>query len=334
MKPGATTDRPSSRRRRLADATLLAGFLSLVAVTYAFVVSAGHFTAWPQWTDYYDTQAEGFRAGHLYTTVPPTPGLERLDDPLNPANARFWRWDYSYFGGHLYLYWGLAPAVLLAAVKALLHARGVVGDEVLVFAFLVGRALVGCLLIRAMARRLPVPPPAWAVWAAMAAFALAHPTPYLLARAAIYEAAIAGGALFLLGGLALAFQGIFASTRRAADGWLLGASLSLGLAGASRVSLFPAALAIVGCAIWARWRSDGGGFQRFARIALAASAPAGAVALAHLAANQLRFGSWTEFGTSHHMTMPGFKIGLRFLVANLQSRSRPISFAFRQRAPC
>jgi len=309
------------RMRRLLGIVGVLAFLAAVVAYYVYVVSAGHWSRWPQWTAYVDTQAEGFRAGHLYTTVPPNPIMHTLAEPLNPINMRYWRWDYSYYRDHVYLYWGLAPAAFLAAAKAFFKATEPVGDHVLVFAFLVGRALAGTLLIRAMARKISPAPPAWSVWLAMAVFAFAHPTPYLLARGSVYEAAIAGGACFLVAGLAFLFQALFAAGPRATGGWLVGAGLSFGLAGCCRVSLFPAGAALVAVAIAARWQAEGARAVRPRRVAVlaaCAAVPFGAVVLAHMLLNRLRFGAWTEFGHRFQMGK-SWSMGPRFLVGTLWS---------------
>lgn len=316
MVPRPKTSDPH-RRRRIIQATQLAGFFAAVVIYYLFVVSAGNWTSWRTWSGYYDTQAEGFRAGHLYVELPVSPALRALPDPLNPKHARLWRWDYSFYGGHFHLYWGLAPAALLAAVKTLLRIHRPVTDDVLVFVFLIGRALGGCLLIRAMARRLVPGPPAWAVWTAMAVFALAHPTPYLLARGAIYEAAITAGAAFTVAALYLAFEAIFAADERAGARWAMLASLSVGLGAAARVSLLPAGAALVGLLIFARWRAGGGGWRRLMRVGWRIAAPFGGLTLVQLLLNRLRYGAWGEFGQRYQMGFQWFAMGPRFVAANL-----------------
>jgi hypothetical protein len=344
VPPRSETSSP--QRRRTARAVTLAAFLAAVIAYYLFVVSAGHWTVWRTWSAYYDAQAEGFRSGHLYAAVPVSPALAALPDPLNPAHMRLWRWDYSFYGGHFHLYWGLAPAALLALVKTILRIHRPIADDVLVFIFMIGRALAGSLLIRAAARRLTPAPPGWAVWLAMAVFTTAHPTPYLLARGAIYEAAIAAGACFMVTAFYLAFQAVFAAQgradapagARAAAGWSMGASLSVGLAGAARVSLLPAGAVLVGLLILARWRAAGraaagksgtgtgaagaaGGWRRQlgadAYVAACVAAPFGVVTLLQFLLNYLRYGAWNEFGQRYQMGFQWFAMGPRFLAANL-----------------
>jgi hypothetical protein len=291
--------------------------LAALAGYYAFVVGAGHPpTRWFSWSRLYDAQAEGFRAGHLYLPEQPSAALRALPDPYDPANMRFWRWDHTYFNGHFYLYWGLVPAALLATIKSLFRLRQRIGDEVLTFWMLVGRLVLGSLWLRALAASSRTPPPRWAVGLAIAVFALAHPTPYTLARGAVYEAAITSGVFFMVTGLYLAWRGI-AADRAVAGRWLAAASVSLGLAVGSRPNLLPAAVLVTAWNAFARWRLDGGDARRLARVALAACGPAAAIVLVHLVVNHLRYGDWREFGARFQLGKGPLTVGAQFVPVNL-----------------
>lgn len=321
------------RRRRWLGALGLA--LALVAITsyYAFVGTAGHFDRWPdQRIDYpyfYDSQAQGFRAGHLYTTMEPSPELLSRPDPYDLRNIDVWNWDYSLYREHLYLYWGLAPAVLLAAVKSLLRIDSPVNDAALVASFLLGRVLAGAGLLRLLARQVTPTPPRWSVWLAWLVFALAHPTPFLLARPAVYEAALSGGACFLTAALWAGFSWLFSEPART---WrLVLASVCLALAGTCRASLLPVAALILVLILafgfrrvhcgdtayleraspWPRWLGPSQ-----LRWGAAALLPFGALVSAHLIVNQLRFGSWREFGVRYQLGAP-FQMSVRYVAANL-----------------
>jgi hypothetical protein len=279
----------------------LLAFLLAVIVYYVFLISAGHMTRWHAWSAFVDAQAEGLRAGHLYLPEAPSKALQELANPYDPANMRYWRWDHTYYRGHLYLYWGMVPAMLLAGVKTLFRLTNVVTDDALAFVFAVGRLIVGTLLLRALAARVVPRPPPWAVWLALLVFALANPMPYTLNRGAAYEVAIVGGALFMLAGLACALKAMFAVDPRAALRWLVAGSVALGLAGGTRVSLLPAIVVLAIVAGLVRWRIDGGGRVPLLRALAAAGAPAAALVVAHFALNYLRFGEWTEFGARYQM---------------------------------
>jgi hypothetical protein len=306
--------------RRLARSAVRAApiwlFLALVVAFYVFILSAGTWTHWRTWTVFYDAQAEGFRRGHLYLPEVPSAALQALPNPYDPAKMQVWRWDHVYYRGHFYVYWGLVPPLLLAIFKSIFHVKELIGDELVVFAFFVGRLLAGTLLIRALAARAVPRPAGWAAWLALAVFALGHPTPYLLARGGVYEGAIIGGVCFMVAGLYLGLRGISARRPAAADGWLAAASTAFGLAAGCRISLYPAVVALVCFTTWARWRIEGGDRRRLLYVGLAACGPAAALTLAHLFVNHLRFGAWTEFGARYQLGLQ-LLFGWRFLLPDV-----------------
>ena len=126
------------------------------------------------------------------------------------------------------------PAFIAAAIKSVFHAPGV-PDNALTFAFCINGLVAGTLLIRDVARTAARRPPRWAVALAMLVFALANPTPFTLARAGVYEAAIMGGVAFAIAGLTLGYRALGARRAGAATAWLAAASFSLG-SRAERVS--------------------------------------------------------------------------------------------------
>jgi hypothetical protein len=168
-----------------------------------------------------------------------------------------------------------------------------------------------------MARRLLPRPQPWTVGTAMVLVAVAHPTPYLLARGGVYEGAIVGGSCFLVLSFLCIFHGIFAARPAAGLRWLMLGSLCTGFAGASRVNLLPAAAATMTVAALARWRADGGGWRWLLRLAPLAAAPLTLVTLGHMLLNKLRFGAWGEFGQSYQMGFRWFPFGARFFPANV-----------------
>jgi hypothetical protein len=302
--------------RRFRNAAPLVGFWLAVSAYYVFVISAGHFTRWHVWSAFYDVQAEALLHGQLHLLEPPSRALLALKDPYDIANMRYWRWDHLLYNGHLYHYWGIVPAFLVAGIRAIFRAGGP-ADNVLTFAFFVVRLVAGTLLIRDVARRATPRPPKWAVAASMLVFALANPTPYTLARGAIYEAAIMAGVAFMTAGLYFGYRSMHARGGRAATAWLAAASLGFGLAGGSRLNLMPTGVGLAMlAALWRWWQTRTQGPARQVLTGVAALLPAGAVMLALLVINKLRFGAFTDFGRDYAMTYPLFVPGLRFLLPN------------------
>src|SRR5689334_13931078 len=159
---------------------------------FVFLISAGKYKGWPTYNLNYDMQAEGFRKGHLYLSVLPSPELLAKENPLDPANSELWFADLSLYKGKYYNYWGPLPAMAIAAYKAVLKVRSPIGDQYPVFILYSIYLVAGALLIDRMARRLFPSVPLYIVLLSIVVFALANPTPFLIATPGIYEAAIGG----------------------------------------------------------------------------------------------------------------------------------------------
>ena len=169
--------------RWLRGAAPLVGFWLAVSVYYMFVTTAGHFTRWPVWSAFYDVQADALLHGQLHLLEPPSRALLALKDPYDIANMPYWRWDHLLYNGHLYHYWGIVPAFLVAGIRLIFRAGGP-ADNVLTFAFFVVRLVAGTLLIRDVARRARPRPPKWAVAARCSSspWPTRHPTRSRAAR--------------------------------------------------------------------------------------------------------------------------------------------------------
>src|SRR5262249_52951222 len=115
-------------------------------------------------------------------------------------------------------------------------------------------------------------------------------------------------------GLLCALLAMDARDGRRARAWLAAASLSLGLAAGSRVSLAPAVTLTAALAIVYRWRVER---ARTVSAGLAGAAPLSAVMLTPFVCNHLRYGKWSEFGPSYQFPWPPLKMGLRYVAANL-----------------
>jgi hypothetical protein len=198
---------PSPTARGAATrATLVA--LCVVLAAHAWIVSAGWLSLpWPQYSNYYARLAEAFDHRQASLLQQPDPGLLALPDPFEPVASRPYRQqngihDCVLFDGKLYLYWGPVPALLLVPFQRIGHGR-LIGDQYLVFAFAVGAIGFTGLLLRRLWERFFPEQPAWTLIVGVIICGLASPIAYLLARSAVYEAAIMGGQFFLTAGLYL-----------------------------------------------------------------------------------------------------------------------------------
>ena len=295
--PPAGVSRPRARRAAFG----VAAALGVVTLVYVWVVSAGTWATWPTVTTYYDDLADAFLAGRTSLLQAPDPRLLALPDPYDPvANKPYRVHDLSLYEGRYYLYWGPAPAALLAAVKGATGAEAV-GDQCLVFVFALGTVLAGAVLLSDLWRQYFPNAPWWTPGLAVLALGLCNPMPFILARGAVYEAAIVAGQCFLLGGLCLLVV-------RSGDKWwrpsvvrLLLVGVCWSLAVASRLSLAPAVGALVLLAVW-RLRRRPQGIVVTPVLALPALVlPLVLTVLALGAYNHTRFGSWREFGQQYQL---------------------------------
>ncbi len=290
--------------------SLLAGVIVLSALAvYVFFLSAGTWTKWPESTRYYDDLGAAFRAGRLDLNIQPSAALMVLPDPYEPSvrnstpgvRAFVDRvWDLTFYHGKFYVYWGPGPAVLLAIVK--LFYAGPIADQYLVFIFLAGLLAFSTLLILRLRRDAYADTPISLAVIGILFAALLCPIPWMLNRAAIYEATIAGGQFFLIGGLYFAYTGV---TREPASlGRLLLAGIFWAFAASSRtLMLIPAAFLTF---MMILWRATSGGRSKPAlsglprHLILAVPLVLGTAAVAWY--NWARFGSVFETGLRYTLT--------------------------------
>lgn len=266
------------------------GAVAVIGLIYGWIVSGGRWTFDTNPSGVlYGRQAEAFRAGQLALLDPPPDALLALPDPYDP---RQWRTlpidiDLSLFDGRFYLYFGPAPAIPMLAlvlVRGVPPADGVVG---LAFAVLWLGVLPVCLML--LRRRL-APAGSWVVdLAGMIGIGLGAPVGAVLGRLATYETAILAGQFFLVLGLALG-AGAHGGTTM-----LMGAGLAFGLAAASRLTLLPALIVVVGVALLLQPRVT-------ARSAAALIAPFLAVLASLALYNTARFGTPWESGWRYQLT--------------------------------
>ncbi|MCS6802687.1 MAG: hypothetical protein RMM58_00855 [Chloroflexota bacterium] len=297
---------------RLGATLLVVG----VALVQLAVATAGTFRLLDdrefRWTTgFLGQQADAFAHGQLaLRTLPPT-ALAALANPYDPDQ----RFPYNpmldavYYAGRYYLYFGPAPAALLALAAPFADVRDV-PDAALALPFALGLTLATGGALLQLRRLLPGTPPLFLVAAYLVA-GLAYPLPALLSRPAVYETAILAGGCFLMTGLVCAGRAL------RAPWWWPAAGAAWALAAASRLSLAPAVLLLgSGTILWLLRR-------RQPRAALGVGLPLAGGALALGWYNWARFGSVVETGVRFQFA--GFDLvarydqffGLAYLLPNL-----------------
>lgn len=292
-------------------------WLCALTVYYAFVVSSGTFkvTAWN--SNYYDLLVEGWKAGHLYLPVVPNPLLLAQPDPYDLVNRVWWLWDASLYRGHFYLNWGPAPGMCLWLYKLVTQQHATVHDQWLVLFFALLRLYAGSALIVAYARSQAPALPNWALQLAVLVFGLASPTPYVLARPLMYEAAITSGQAFLFCGLGCAFWGLKKPHLRTRLFVLAGVCFSLAVGSRATMALV-APIVVVVTALVAH-RTAGYPPREVLRSLLKLGLPLCMTVVAYGLYNQLRFDSPTEFGLSYILSAPRFVTASRWILPNIVS---------------
>jgi hypothetical protein len=303
--------------RRPSSVALFVPLLLLFSLYYAFVVTSGTFGVLQWKTHYYDLGAEGFRNGHLYLAVQPSTALLGKANPADPNNRPLWLWDALLFNGHYYIYWGPVPTLCVLAFKLLTGSRAELLDQWLVLIFALGRLWAGSALIVGFSNQRAARQPAWAVAWAVAIFALASPTPYVLVRPLVYEASVMAGQCFLFCGLLAVFWGL--TKVRLQTPLFVFAGLCWACALGSRITMVLVTPFMVAVTVLIIWRRAAYAM----RPALSALLSLGGPVVLGIAAtawyNYARFGSPSEFGVRFQLSGRLFASERAYFLPNLMS---------------
>ena len=172
---------------------------------------------------YYNLLVRGLQAGQLSLIRAAPAALARLPDPYDPvANVQLREGteplhDLSYYRGKLYLYFGIGPVLLLFWPCAALTGHYLLHRWAAAI-FCAAAFLVAAALLRSVQRRYFPETAAAVLGAGGLALGLATGVPILLARADVYEVAIAGGALGVFLSLAALWRAVHRPAA-AGSGW-------------------------------------------------------------------------------------------------------------------
>ena len=165
---------PSSRRQRLAFAAVMAAAAAATLVPVAMQLSAqlasdptalsfSKPNAYTYDFEQYGRVADALIHGRVWVDLPVDPALQAVQDPYDAATrSRLLAdgvqlfWDYAYYDGHWYSYFGVLPAVLLFVPYQLATGRMLpsgAAELVLMLGVLVFACLLTIRLIRRTAPR-------------------------------------------------------------------------------------------------------------------------------------------------------------------------------------
>ncbi len=247
---------------------------------------------------YYNLLVQGFQAGQLNLKKDAPPQLTQVSDPYNPAlNAPYVSdvVDTSYYKGKLYLYYGVAPVVVLLWPYAAITGN-YLSDKAAVIVFFSIGFLAAAWILRAAWRRYFPETPLLALIAGMLAFGAAIGAVEAGSLwCDIYEVAETCAFAFTM----LALAGIWAALHdpKRSIRWTILASLTYGLAIASRPTLLFGAIILPLPAVWA-WYNGGGANSRLRAgfLLTAAITPITLIGCGMMLYNLMRFGNPFEFG--------------------------------------
>ncbi len=208
----------------------------VVVVIYIFFVSVGTWTKWPTTTDFYAQLARAFDHGQVSLLTKPDPSILALQNPYHYDELRkkaTYIWDVSLFNGKYYIYWGPAPAVIMAIVGLFHPIKS--GDQYVVFASACGLFFVNILLLFGLWKRFFSNLPVWAFEIIIVFVGLVSPLLWSLNDPEIYEASILFGQFLLISGFYFAY--LFFDQSKLATWKLALAGICWAVAIASRITL-------------------------------------------------------------------------------------------------
>ena len=275
-----------------------------IIIIYIWVASMGLWSTWLNRTSYYDLLATAFSHGQTALEVQPDPVLLKLENlyELNSREGIPYLWDASIYKGKYYLYWGPAPALLLALFK-LIYPQSI-GDKAITFVYMVGTLIFITLLILELWKTYFLETPRWAILLGIAFAGLANPILNVLMRGLIYDAAIISGQFFLISGLYWLFVGF---NRPYSTYLFFLAGLFFTLAVGSRTTLVVAiAFLSIIILMWAFKTQRDRAFVLITAFGL----PLLIGAILYTAYNYARFDSIIEFGLRYQLTVFNFNESL------------------------
>ena len=280
---------------------LLTTVCVVVVGVYAYMVkSSGLELKGPDAADaYYNLLVEGFRAGQLNLRREVPPEFARLADPYDPvAHLRYqgspYRMvDLSYYKGKLYLYFGVAPALILFWPYVALTGHYLLHKwAVMIFCALGFLASVD--LLRALWRRYFADVSVWVVAACALALGLTTGVPLLLWRSDVYEVAISCGYLMTMLALGAIWRALHEPRMRST--WLAVGSVAYGLAVGARPSLLFGGIILL-VPVVQEWRER----RQVGTTLLAATGPIVLIGLGLMLYNFRRFDNPFEFGMHYQL---------------------------------
>ncbi len=245
----------------------------------------------------YGDLTNGFLRGTLSIPLVPDPRLAKVKNPYDPSirgpEIPF-AWDYAYYHGKYYVYFGAAPVILIDLPWHFFFGY-VPSQHVTVYLLAMANLVVFAVLLHMLGVYFFPRVPVSFQCLLLVFYGFGNLLPFLLSRTAMYETAISGGALFALLFFVLILFCICHENRR-----ILGLALASCAAGLA-VGCRPTTVILFGflAFFWA-WRHGRRPFTAAAGKEFVAIAIPAALSFAALFTyNYERFGSIFQFGNKY-----------------------------------
>jgi tetratricopeptide (TPR) repeat protein len=247
---------------------------------------------------YYNLLVQGFQAGQLNLKKEAPPQLALLSNPFDPSlNAPYVNGfiDTSYYKGKLYLYYGVAPVVVLYWPYVALTGHYLSDKAAVIIFFSIGFLAAAWILRAAWQRYFPGSGSSLLIAGVLAFGAAVGAVEAGSLWCDVYEVAETCAFAFTM----LALAGVWGALHDAKRPvrWMILASLAYGLAIASRPTLFFGATILLCPVVWA-WHkaSDTHSRRRAGCVLAAAIIPIAVIGCGLMLYNLKRFDNPLEFG--------------------------------------
>ena len=269
--------------------------------------------------DYYPKLADAFLSGQTYLKLEPDARLKALPDPWAGPQGVPRAHDASYFNGHYYLYFGVAPVILLYLPWRLLTGGFLVEGVGTGIFCAAGFVLAAAFFLRIRRRFFPGLGAAWSGLAVLT-LGLGSFVQHEIEDPRFYQVPIACAFACAMGAAHAMFSALTAQRPWGRALALALASLLWGAAVASRPNYLVGLPAVGIVAAWLGWqggRPEGLRSPALWRLVAAAVAPAGLVGAGLAAYNYVRFGNVFEFGLRYQLAAVDMRHFRLFDLANL-----------------
>jgi hypothetical protein len=253
--------------------------------------------------DYYPMLADAFLSGQTYLKLAPDARLQALPDPWAGPQGVPRAHDASYFDGHYYLYFGVAPVILLYAPWRLLTGTFLVQGVGTGIFCAAGFLLAALFFLRCRRRFFPGLGAEWSGLAVLT-LGLGSFVQVEIEDPQFYQVPIACAFACAMGAAHAVLTALTATRPRNRALGLAAASLLWGTAVAARPNYLVGLVALAGVAGWLGAqcaRREGVHSAAFWRLAAAAVVPAALVGAGLAAYNYVRFGNIFEFGLKYQL---------------------------------